>query len=499
MSFAIFADTGSDQEENGGCSPLTTATTTASPSRSPEPEEEHHEEQMTPEHQNEKSFQVKPEIESVEDNNNRVAMAKPSSEEREPNASGSMPSSPVAEASAEEAATERSSEKEKDIEVDVEMGDEPPSSAVPSTEVALPGAAGAPVTLEAIQNMQMAIAQFAAKTIANGSNGADNEAAMKQLTFLQQTLFNLQQQQLFQIQLIQQLQSQLALNQAKQEELEEDQDQEQEQEQDAEQETDTYEEEERIADMELRQKAEARMAEAKARQHLINAGVPLRESSGSPAESLKRRREQDHESQPNRRPSLDRTHKEDAARDALAKLKEMENTPLPFGSDLASSIITHHDDLPEPNSLDLLQKRAQEVLDSASQGILANSMADDFAFGEKSGEGKGRNEPFFKHRCRYCGKVFGSDSALQIHIRSHTGERPFKCNVCGSRFTTKGNLKVHFQRHAQKFPHVPMNATPIPEHMDKFHPPLLDQMSPTDSSPTKVGIILKVNKYSYQN
>ncbi|KAH8317553.1 hypothetical protein KR067_011846, partial [Drosophila pandora] len=147
-------------------------------------------------------------------------------------------------------------------------------------------------------------------------------------------------------------------------------------------------------------------------------------------------------------------------------------------------IITHHDDLPEPNSLEMLQKRAQEVLDSASQGILANNMADDFAFGDKNGDGKGRNEPFFKHRCRYCGKVFGSDSALQIHIRSHTGERPFKCNVCGSRFTTKGNLKVHFQRHAQKFPHVPMNATPIPEHMDKFHPPLLDQMSPTDSSPT---------------
>lgn len=336
MLFSVFSDIGSDQEENGGCSPLTTATTTASPSRSPEPEEEQPEEQSTseqsipeqstPDHQleNDIKSEAKSEIEPVEDNNNRVAMTKPSSEEREPNASGSMPSSPVAEASAEEAATERTpeKEKEKDVEVDVEMPDEAPSSAVPSTEVTLPGGAGAPVTLEAIQNMQMAIAQFAAKTIANGSNGADNEAAMKQLAFLQQTLFNLQQQQLFQIQLIQQLQSQLALNQAKQEEdTEEDADQEQ----DQEQETDTYEEEERIADMELRQKAEARMAEAKARQHLINAGVPLRESSGSPAESLKRRREHDHESQPNRRPSLDNTHKADTAQDALAKLKEMEN------------------------------------------------------------------------------------------------------------------------------------------------------------------------------
>nr|XP_036224355.1 homeotic protein spalt-major isoform X4 [Bactrocera oleae] len=391
-----------------------------------------------------------------------------------------------------------------------------PTASALAAAAGLPQAAAAaafgaaPVNLEAIQNMQMAIAQFAAKTIANGAQGGDNDAAMKQLAFLQQALFNLQQQQLFQIQLIQQLQSQLAMNQPKAasdgevvdgDELEEERE---------DGEEDTYEEEERIAEMELRQKAEARMAEAKARQHLINAGVPLRDEAATTeqanssantsgnvlnaTESLKRKREDDtdaFDAVASRRISIEAAHLS-AARateqiptgmDALSKLKEMENMPLPYGTDLGSSIITNHDDLPEPNSLEMLQKRAQEVLDSASQGILANNMADDFAFRDKNGDSKNRNEPFFKHRCRYCGKVFGSDSALQIHIRSHTGERPFKCNVCGSRFTTKGNLKVHFQRHAHKFPHVPMNATPIPEHLDKFHPPLLDQMSP-DSSPS---------------
>lgn len=130
-------------------------------------------------------------------------------------------------------------------------------------------------------------------------------------------------------------------------------------------------------------------------------------------------------------------------------------------------IIDHNHSIPvmEPNTLEMLQRSTQEVLNSASRGILSGNMIDEMALRKIKGfESDGRNDPFSKHQCRYCDKIFGSDSALQIHIRSHTGERPFRCNMCSSSFTTKGNLKVHYQRHTQ------IDAFQL-EIMDRFRSP----------------------------
>lgn len=303
------------------------------------------------------------------------------------------------------------------------------------------------VTLEALQNTKVAVAQFAATTMANNS---DNEAALQELAVLQSTLFTLQHQQVLQLQLINQLQQQLSINRSK-------------------------------ASSPVSPPPDTEQEQASAE----SPPPPVRPESREPTPAtLTPPVSQPLSQQHHQPPSIVTEPPVEVS--TSSNLPPQIQPPLcSISSSLASTIITHNNEPPpsldEPNTLEMLQRRAQEVLDNASQGLLATNLADELAFRKSKGslspyDSKGRNEPFFKHRCRYCGKVFGSDSALQIHIRSHTGERPYKCNVCGSRFTTKGNLKVHFQRHSSKFPHIKMNPNPVPEHLDKYHPPLLAQL-----------------------
>lgn len=57
--------------------------------------------------------------------------------------------------------------------------------------------------------------------------------------------------------------------------------------------------------------------------------------------------------------------------------------------------------------------------------------------------------PTKKHFCCYCGKGFIRPSALQTHIYSHTGEKPFTCKEpnCNKSFSVVSNLRRHMKIH----------------------------------------------------
>ncbi|XP_066989408.1 protein tramtrack, beta isoform-like isoform X3 [Macrobrachium rosenbergii] len=58
-----------------------------------------------------------------------------------------------------------------------------------------------------------------------------------------------------------------------------------------------------------------------------------------------------------------------------------------------------------------------------------------------------------KVTCPLCGKVCSRSDKLKLHLRTHTGERPYRCNFCHHRSRTSDDLKRHIRTHTGERPY----------------------------------------------
>ena len=81
------------------------------------------------------------------------------------------------------------------------------------------------------------------------------------------------------------------------------------------------------------------------------------------------------------------------------------------------------------------------------------------------------------HHCSFCSKTFSNSTLLDLHLRLHTGERPYICDVCSKAFSQKSDLVRHGRIHTGERPfkcslcdYCATQSSHLKSHMKGKHP-----------------------------
>lgn len=109
----------------------------------------------------------------------------------------------------------------------------------------------------------------------------------------------------------------------------------------------------------------------------------------------------------------------------------------------------HRGEVAKNSSSEQLGSSCQKVSKSAvDKFISVKEEEDDIAEG-----GVSKKKGWKSTKCPQCDMIFYKLSSMKVHLRKHTGDKPYVCEVCGKKFARSNNLKLHTRIHTGEKPY----------------------------------------------
>ncbi|XP_069161325.1 zinc finger protein ZFP2 [Procambarus clarkii] len=149
----------------------------------------------------------------------------------------------------------------------------------------------------------------------------------------------------------------------------------------------------------------------------------------------------------------------------------------------------------QTNSPEIVRKRGNRKLTCSVCGLMCQHNAH-FQIHMRTHTGE---KPF---KCGYCERAFAQKSDLTKHERIHTGEKPFKCDICDKAFAIGKSLQDHRRQHTGERPYECTeckrsfrNSSGLSEHR-KTHRKQYERETLGKSTKKKRGVSLLKQRHS---